>query len=208
MSKSVVVIDDFISKEKAMEFEKFLSNIAIDSEHAKHYRVALGYENSVVASKIGYSEPVLRGYEGNEQLIEELGGVLVSIKETVEAHFMQEMDTVQFAYHQMTAGARNALHSDSTKLDGSPYNDDGTPEELEWSALLYLTSHGEDFTGGEIVFPKQDLVHKAVKGQLLFFKGDHHHPHGVETVTSGERSVLVAFFGKRGNVSESAHFAN
>jgi hypothetical protein len=208
MGKYPVIIDNFIPEYEAVRFEKFLSDIAQDSPFVENYRIALGYPNSVYASKVGYSEPVIQGYENteNEQVVKDLGDLLLSVKEMLEADFLEEMGTVQYSYHQMLEGARNRLHSDSTKLDGSPLNEDGTPEEVEWSALLYLTSYEEDFSGGEIEFPNQGLVHKPMRGQLMFFKGDVNYPHKVHTVTGGLRSALVFFFGRRGNTSEARNF--
>ncbi len=208
MTKTPVVIENFISKDDALRFETFLNSIAEDLEYPKNYRNALGYPNSNYASKVGYSEPVLRGYENSEhqQTVVDLGSLLLSVKKTLEDFFSEEMSTVQFGYSKMLAGAHNGLHSDSTKLDGSPYSDDGTPEELEWSALVYLTSHGEDFEGGEIEFPNQNVIIPPSSGQLVFFKGDVEHLHKVNKVVSGERGCLVFFFGRRGNTSDDPKF--
>jgi hypothetical protein len=208
MSNYPMIIDNFVSENDVERFDAFLSSIVQPLPTRPRLRTALGYPTSVVASKVGYSRPVIEGYEKteHEQTVKDLGSLLVRVKETLESSFSVEMDTVQYVYHQMLEGAKNALHSDSSNLDGSPLNEDGTPEELEWSALVYLSSYNEDFTGGKIVFPKQGISHEPVKGQLVFFKGDHEHPHEVEVVTSGIRSALVFFFGLRGNTSEAVNF--
>jgi hypothetical protein len=82
-------------------------------------------------------------------------------------------------------------------LDGSSWNDgSGREDELEYSALLYLSDYGTDFTGGEIIFPKQNLTIYPTKGMLVFFRGDLEHPHEVNTIISGNRYAIVTFFGK------------
>jgi hypothetical protein len=98
------------------------------------------------------------------------------------------------------------MHSDSTKLDGSTFRDDGVPEELEMSAILYLNSSGADFTGGEIEFPNQKLKYAPVKGSLIHFRGDLEHKHFIHDITSGVRAALILFYGRAGNVSEDIFF--
>jgi predicted 2-oxoglutarate/Fe(II)-dependent dioxygenase YbiX len=73
-------------------------------------------------------------------------------------------------------------------------------EDLEFSALVYLNTCGVDYAGGNIYFPNQniDLMPKA--GQMIFFRGDIDHPHGVSEVTSGKRYALVLFYGRSDRV--------
>jgi hypothetical protein len=68
--------------------------------------------------------------------------------------------------------------------------------------LLYLGNHGEDFTGGEIIFPLEDLTVKPKKGLFVFFKADAKAPHGVTEVKSGHRDGLISFFGDYYKVKE------
>lgn len=210
MSNYPKIISNFISDEEAERIEKFLSSIAKPAPHMGSLNTALGYQNSNIASKIGYSQPAISGYESGEhaQTVKDVGDILIRIKSVLETEFDQEMDTVNYLYQQLLEGGFNMLHSDSTKLDGTPLSDDGTPEETEWSALLYLTSGNEDFQGGELIFPKQELTYVPVKGDLVFFIGDVNHPHRVAKVTEGVRSTLVSFFGRKGNTSDVIAFGN
>jgi predicted 2-oxoglutarate/Fe(II)-dependent dioxygenase YbiX len=209
MSEYPKIISNFISNEEITRIESFLDSIATPAPHMDALRVCLGYQNSMIASKIGYEHPVLNGYGSGEhsETVKDIGNILLRTKSVLEEEFGQAMDTVNFLYQQLLEGGFNRLHSDSTNLDGTPLSDDGTPEETEWSALLYLTSGGgEDFEGGELIFPKQELTYVPVKGDLVFFIGDVHHPHRVAKVTSGVRSTLVSFFARKGNVSEVIAF--
>jgi predicted 2-oxoglutarate/Fe(II)-dependent dioxygenase YbiX len=106
----------------------------------------------------------------------------------------------------MNEGAFNPLHSDTTNLDGTPLQPDGTPEELEWSGLLYLNNNGEDFEGGTIYFPKQDVEILPKAGDLVLFPGDVHHVHEVPEVTKGKRKNLVFFYGREGVVGSDKNF--
>jgi hypothetical protein len=98
-------------------------------------------------------------------------------------------------------GKNDGLHCDSVQIDGTPWDDGNTMlEDLEFSALVYLNTSGVDYSGGTIYFPNQniDLMPKA--GQMIFFRGDIEHPHGVSEVTSGKRYALVLFYGRSDRV--------
>jgi hypothetical protein len=98
-------------------------------------------------------------------------------------------------------GKNDGLHCDSVQLDGTPWDDGNAMlEDLEFSALVYLNSSGVDYTGGEIYFPNQDMTIVPKIGQMIFFRGDIDHPHGVSEVTSGKRYALVLFYGRSDRV--------
>ena len=202
-----VVIDNFITPELADKLCAFLDpkvGPAVNNIYA-----GLGFANSIKASRAGFSEPALEGEfpPEDELLVIELGTIYIRVRNALENHFETDMDMVNASYQKLITGASNALHSDSSQLDGSSWQKDGSPEELEWSALLYLNTYGEDFTGGSIRFPKQDVELYPRKGQLVFFKGDLDHVHEVLEVVSGERRNIVFFYGRRGNVSNRNMFS-
>jgi hypothetical protein len=124
----------------------------------------------------------------------------------MEEYYGFDMSLVNASYTEFYTGPGIGIHSDSTKLDGSPYRDDGVPEELEMSAILYLNTGGVDFTGGEIEFPNQNLKYSPVKGSLIHFRGDLDHKHLIHDIDSGVRIALILFLGRAGNVSEDMFF--
>ena len=64
------------------------------------------------------------------------------------------------------------------------------------SALLYLSTIGEDFWGGHFAFndPDRDLLIEPIAGRLLTFSSGFDNPHQVRPVQSGERVVLSVWF--------------
>lgn len=203
-----IVVDNFLKNDLVEELVSFLDPQLKDSPR-RSMRGALGYETSVIASSIGNGTPALFGFEGTpqESTVRALENVYKDVRVSMEKHFNIAMDLVNCAYQELAEGGSNPMHSDSTKLDGSPWRDDGVEEELEFSALVYLNSVDTDFTGGEIEFPLQKVLIKPKAGQLVFFKGDIDHIHEVKTVTSGVRKVLVFFFARKGNTSSVSYFS-
>lgn len=204
---NLVVIDKFIPDELSTEFCNFLDPLSKPSPRLG-ISGTLGYNTSAEASQVGLTRRAINGYENTEHeaTVLKIEDMYLSVREAIEENFRIELDLINCNYQIMTEGAENPLHSDSTKLDGSPWRDDGVPEELEYSALLYLNNYDEDFQGGELYFPLQDILVKPEAGQLVFFKGDVQHIHEVRKVLGGSRKNFVFFFSKKGNISDKNFF--
>ncbi len=202
-----VIVDDYVDLTLIAEITGLLDPL-LEPTPRDGMRSALGYETSAIASQVGSSVPAIGGYEGtpHQVTVDKLGDLYLRVRTSMEEHFGVEMDLVNCSYQELTEGADNPMHSDSTKLDGSPWRDDGVEEELEFSALIYLNDWGTDFTGGEIEFPLQNAWIEPKAGQLVFFRGDVDHIHEVKRVLSGVRKNLVFFYARRGNVSETKYF--
>lgn len=119
------------------------------------------------------------------------------VKKHLEAFYGKVLTKCEAGLVKTTVGASNGLHSDMYKLDGSQWDDgSGREDELEYSALLYLSEYKKDFVGGELFFPGQDLEIHPMPGTLVFFRGDLDHLHKVSTIRSGNRYAMIMFFGE------------
>ena len=136
-----VVFDDFIDDDLIAELCGFLDPLCKPSPRFG-ISGTLGYPTSAVAAAVGKTVRAINGYENtpSEVTVTKLENLYSYIQETLEKFYDVDMDLVNCNYQILTPGAENPLHSDSTKLDGSPWRDDGIPEELEYSALLYLNT--------------------------------------------------------------------
>jgi len=63
-------------------------------------------------------------------------------------------------------------------------------------SLVYFLN--DNFVGGELVFPKLDLVIKPEAGTLVCFPSDHHYIHGVNPVKSAHRYTIVTWLRIKG----------
>lgn len=166
---------------------------------------AFGFESSAEADKISHGHPIvpLTGDPGDDASILKITECILAVKKEMESFFGVEMSFTNAMYAGMLPGSFNPLHSDTTALDGTPNHED---EETEFSALIYLNDCSIDFTGGQIRFPKQDLIIAPSKGLVVFFEGNNEYPHEVFKVESGYRETLVLFLGRKGNVSDRVLF--
>lgn len=78
-------------------------------------------------------------------------------------------------------------HSDSS---GNSGEDNGTSHRV-YSSLLYLN---DDFTGGNIWFPNQNLEISPAPNKFITFNSDFEHLHGVKAVSNGVRYNITMFW--------------
>lgn len=66
----------------------------------------------------------------------------------------------------------------------------------DYSALLYLSTHGDDFEGGKLAFVDADAdrIVRPVRGRLVTFSAGAENLHRVERVTEGTRYVFALWF--------------
>jgi hypothetical protein len=201
---AVKIINGYISEEKAAEFYSYLDGYSLVSRNPNILN-ALGYPTSAIASQTNEETGVLHGVDHPTN--KELGKLFVDIRQTAENFFGTEIDLCQANYQVLLPGAENPIHADAMHLDGSPIQADGPEEEIKWSGLLYLNTHGIDFLGGNLSFPGFNIEYCPVAGDLVLFQGDVEHRHAVSKILSGHRKNIVFFWSDKGNVSEENFFS-
>jgi len=71
---------------------------------------------------------------------------------------------------------------------------DGTPNMYPQNDIASLVYINDDYQGGEIFFPNQNVQFKPSKNSLVFFPGDVNFLHGVTTVIDGTRYTMPSFW--------------
>lgn len=199
---AVKVIEGYITPNDCARYIEYFDSKAGPGQ--PNMRNALGYASSLAASQVNGKTGVYPGE--TDEINFELGDLYDRIKKEMVQHVGIPIDLCQSSYQVMLEGAYNNLHADAVKLDGTPIQPDGTPDELEFSGLLYLNNYGEDFEGGEVEWPAFDMLYKPKAGDLVLFLGDVEHRHEVKKVLSGERKNIVFFWAREGNVSDGDFF--
>jgi hypothetical protein len=78
--------------------------------------------------------------------------------------------------------------------DGMPVHHDDDPYRLDvttrYGFVLYLN---DDYTGGEIYYPKLNIEYKPKVGDLVIHPGSEEYSHGVRDIVSGERYNITLF---------------
>jgi hypothetical protein len=206
MKYQPVIIENYFSDEEVDLMLYILDKIQRPT-YTPNMSGALGFRTSIEADAVSMENPVWRltGDTKEDSSILKVTESILTVKKDMEEFFDLGLSLINCNYSIMHAGSENPLHVDTTDLDGSPIPES---KELEYSALIYLNNGGEDYTGGNLFFPLQDLNIQTKKGTVIFFKGDYSRPHGVREVESGDRKVIVLFFSRAGNVSDIPLFLN
>lgn len=207
IKKELKIIENYLDNESCEYLSSFFRNtVNLLDQTPNSYPSKLGWAITSTPKSTEISKDAKVMPESDDDNVNKFSEIftdlLLNIKKECESFFNQEMDFVNIGYHLMCPGAHNGLHSDSTNLDGSVNSPDGVPEPQEFSALLYLNSYKINYTGGRIIFPKQDLIVEPSVGTLIIFRGNEKYPHEVERIKTGLRDTVVIFLGKRGQVSD------
>lgn len=129
-----MVISNFVSVEEAEKLTKFLDPRAKPSPN-EGIDIALGFRSSLLASAAGITGEIIENFNSNDNEKIEAYELLTRVFNDVRSKFSEVFGVstalTQSVYQVMNPGAYNPLHSDTTNLDGSPLQPDGTPEELE-----------------------------------------------------------------------------
>lgn len=93
-------------------------------------------------------------------------------------------------------GYKKHTRTDWKDLFIQVYNDLNTFEldgnvHCDFSGITFVACINDNYEGGDLVFPKQNVNINLKKGDLVLFPGSYTHPHGVTKLISGERIVMV-----------------
>jgi predicted 2-oxoglutarate/Fe(II)-dependent dioxygenase YbiX len=61
----------------------------------------------------------------------------------------------------------------------------------DFSFMTFVGCLSENFDGGVLFFPRQNVNYKLKMGDIIVFPGGITHPHYVTKVTEGQRNVLI-----------------
>ena len=200
MKEIVQIRENFLTLEEVELLTSELSPFLKDTppEIVKYTQSAFGLNGSEegLYLKANHLFSSLTGNEKTDKAIKLFTEVLFRIKNEMESFYNIELVPIQCVLNRILAGGENPTHVDDQT---------GMYSELEYSGLIYLGNYGEQFFGGEIVFPLQDLKIEQKKGMLVFFKGDEKAPHGVNKVISGYRDNIITFFTNLKKIKERSN---
>jgi len=109
------------------------------------------------------------------------------LKNIIENRFGFELDDRTPSIVIWRPGDGQSPHADKENLDGTPnmYSDNDVASLFYWN---------DNYDGGEIYFPNQELQLKVKAGSAVFFPGDKFYLHGVTEVLSGKRFTSPSFW--------------
>lgn len=80
---------------------------------------------------------------------------------------------------------------------------DGQDFDIELYPLYGIVVYLNDFEGGEIYYPLQNIEYKPTAGDLIIHSAEEHCTHGTKPVTSGERYTYTSSVAKEVRVAKN-----
>lgn len=120
-----------------------------------------------------------------------LRDIIARLKPIIEDFYDVEVNPTAPALVRWPVGAMQFPHADKELHEGP---DAGKENNFPWYDLGTVFYFNDDYEGGELFFPKQDLVFKPKARAVYFFPGDKNFIHGVNRVSEGTRYTSPWFW--------------
>jgi hypothetical protein len=187
ITKDIVVYEDFIDKETC---QKMIEALDAQADNGKISWMPISFYES-------YSSVLP---QDNDQELADAGlspTIFSDIEKTMpeaiaSVHDLDPKIISKIGYHtqKWEPGAYARIHSDNTDAEGKS----GAFTRSRYAGFLYLN---DNFEGGLLKFPGQDLEIQPKVGMLAVFDGGFSNMHEVSLIESGVRYTIGSFWDDR-----------
>lgn len=186
-TKDIVVYENFLTAEESAKVIQVLDK-QFGSDKLSWTPISFYESYSSVLPQDGDTELEEFGLPAN--FFSDLKNKIIDAVASV--HDLDPKIISQIGYHtqKWEPGAYARLHSDNTDANGNT----GPFARSRYAGFLYLN---DNFDGGMLRFPKQELEFKPKTGMLAVFDGGFNNMHEVSLIKSGVRYTLGSFWDDR-----------
>ena len=175
-TNKIVEIPNFIDKEIVPKMIHFFENCDVDWGDIAFYGSS--------GKGIKTDSETMKKFDLPDEFFDKLKN---KYQEAVELVFGRKVRPNTSHAQKWDVGGFASPHSDNSDNDGVP----NAFEINKYVGILYLN---EDYEGGELFFPLQNIKFKPKARAAYFFPGDKNYIHGVTKVTSGTRFTAPFFW--------------
>ena len=192
ITKDIVVYKNFISKEDCIKMIEVLDAQA-NNKKISWMPISFYESYSSVLPKDNDEEIISAGLSAT--IFSDIEKIMPEAIASV--HDLDPKIICKIGYHtqKWEPGAYARIHSDNTDAEGNS----GAFTRSRYAGFLYLN---DDFQGGLLKFPNQDIEIKPEVGMLAVFDGGFNNMHEVSLIESGVRYTIGSFWDDR---EESAY---
>ena len=171
LKSNIVIIENFISKEDCL----LVLNSLDDS---------IQWRSNTMS---GIPDKVSVNLYEKVDAYKILKDALDRLQYTIEMHFGRELEEGFPGIRVWSKGEYQPLHADGEDPEGNP----NEAYIVDYGSVIYLN---DDYEGGEIYFPDQEIDFKPKAGTVVFFPSNNMFIHGVKEITNGERYTSPQFW--------------
>lgn len=187
---NIVAIENFMTEEELTYLNNFAKNNTLWDVTETHYNEdgTVIYDSNYWDHRVA-TAPLLK--EADPKVVELISNMQARLKERVDKFFEVDAHPTSPAIVRWLPGQRQQPHADKELHEGEGR---GKPNDFPYydiSGLFYLN---DDYEGGELYFPNQEIQFKPKAGAAYFFPGDMNYIHGVTEIKSGIRYVCPFFW--------------
>ena len=186
----IVELENFMTEEEINFLEKAAKSLTIWDVTESHVNEngTVVYDSEYWKDRVATS-PTLD--KNDPTIAPVIAGLFERLKPIVEDFYKVKVIPTGTTIVRWLPGQRQNPHADKELHEGP---DAGMPNDFpnyDLSSLFYLN---DDYEGGELYFPLQDVKFKPTKGAAYFFPGDKNYIHGVTEIKSGIRYTCPFFW--------------
>lgn len=190
----IVEIEEFITKEEQEYLLNVISNNNIwdPGENVYNENGTIIYDHTPWRDRVATFDTMKKIDEINgTNCWDRLLGVVEKLKPIIQDFYNVEAFPTHPAFVRWPVGAMQFPHADKELHEGP---DAGKENNFPWYDLGTVFYLNDDYEGGELFFPKQNLTFKPKARAVYFFPGDKNYIHGVNKVLSGTRYTSPWFW--------------
>jgi hypothetical protein len=188
--ENIVALENFMTEEEITKLNDFIRSNEEWDKTETHYN-----ENGTVIYDSGYWDNRVATYPTIQKTSLEvpkiIQGMVARLKLEVDNFFNVDALPTSPAMVRWLPGQLQMPHADK-ELHTGP--DAGKPNDFPHYDIAGLFYVNDDYEGGELYFPEQNIKFKPKKGAAYFFPGDKNYIHGVSEIISGIRYTVPFFW--------------
>lgn len=192
ITKDIVVYENFVSKE---DCKKMIQALDAQAESGKLSWMPISFYESYSSVLPQDNDQEIIDADLSPTIFSDIENAMP--KAIASVHDLDPKIIAKIGYHtqKWEPGAYARKHSDNTDENGKS----GAFTRSRYAGFLYLN---DDFDGGLLRFPDQDIEIKPQTGMLAVFDGGFNNMHEVTLITKGVRYTIGSFWDDR---EESAY---
>jgi hypothetical protein len=188
--ENIVELENFMTEEEVDFLDKAARTITVWDVTQSHKN-----ENGTIVYDAGFwkdrvaSAPSLN--QNDPKIVPIIVGLFNRLQPIIEDFFKVKVQPTGQTIVKWRPGDYQHPHADKELYQGP---DAGLPNDFphyDISSLFYIN---DDYVGGELYFPHQNIQFKPKRGSAYFFPGDMNYVHGVTEITEGLRYTCPFFW--------------
>lgn len=187
LAEDIIVYEKFLTEEESANLIKVLDKQA-DNGSIQWTPISFYESYSSVLPQDG--DPELEEFNLPSTFLSDVKTKMIEAVASIKG--LDPKTIVEIGYHtqKWEPGAYARKHSDNTDEHGNT----GPFERSRYAAFIYLN---DDFEGGLLKFPDQNIEIQPKVGTLAVFDGGHKNMHEVTMITKGVRYTIGSFWDDR-----------